>query len=90
MDKTEESLIESRKKLKKYISNLELKIEVIQEVIKDTETLVKELKNAFIRVDGEIEKVEANKELYISFISFLLEDFLKEEEVNYEESCCIL
>ncbi|EHO79551.1 MULTISPECIES: hypothetical protein [Fusobacterium] len=39
---------------------------------------------------GEIEKVEANKELYISFISFLLEDFLKEEEVNYEESCCIL
>ena len=46
MDKTEESLIESRKKLKKYISNLELKIEVIQEVIKDTETLVKELKNS--------------------------------------------
>ena len=39
---------------------------------------------------GEIEEVEANKELYISFISFLLEDFLKEEEVNYEESCCIL
>ena len=56
MDKTEESLIESRKKLKKYISNLELKIEVIQEVIKDTETLVKELKNAFIRVDEEIKK----------------------------------
>ena len=52
MDKTEESLIESRKKLKKYISNLEL----IQEVIKDTETLVKELKNAFIRVDEEIKK----------------------------------
>ena len=39
---------------------------------------------------GEIEEVEANKELYISFISFLLEDFLKEEGVNYEESCCIL
>ena len=56
MDKTEESLIESRKKLKKYISNLELKIEVIQEVIKDTETLVKELKNAFIRVDEEIKQ----------------------------------
>lgn len=56
MNKTEESLIESRKKLKKYISNLELKIEVIQEVIKDTETLVKELKNAFIRVDEEIKK----------------------------------
>ena len=56
MDKTEESLIESRKKLKKYISNLELKIEVIQEVIKDTETLVKELKNAFIRVYEEIKK----------------------------------
>ncbi|WP_338959303.1 hypothetical protein KST25_02780 [Fusobacterium vincentii] len=56
MDKTEESLIESRKKLKKYISNLELKIEVIQEVIKDIETLVKELKNAFIRVDEEIKK----------------------------------
>jgi len=56
MDKTEESLIESRKKLKKNISNLELKIEVIQEVIKDTETLVKELKNAFIRVDEEIKK----------------------------------
>ncbi|ALQ37830.1 TIGR04197 family type VII secretion effector [Fusobacterium hwasookii] len=56
MDKTEESLIESRKKLKKYISNLELKIEVIQEVIKDTETLVKELKNAFTRVDEEIKK----------------------------------
>ena len=56
MDKTEESLIESRKKLKKYISNLELKIEVIQEVIKDTKTLVKELKNAFIRVDEEIKK----------------------------------
>ena len=56
MDKTEEWLIESRKKLKKYISNLELKIEVIQEVIKDTETLVKELKNAFIRVDEEIKK----------------------------------
>ena len=56
MDKTEESLMESRKKLKKYISNLELKIEVIQEVIKDTETLVKELKNAFIRVDEEIKK----------------------------------
>ena len=56
MDKTEESLIESRKKLKKYIFNLELKIEVIQEVIKDTETLVKELKNAFIRVDEEIKK----------------------------------
>ena len=56
MDKTEESLIESRKKLKKYISNLELKIVVIQEVIKDTETLVKELKNAFIRVDEEIKK----------------------------------
>ncbi|WDF24145.1 hypothetical protein PSC67_08835 [Fusobacterium nucleatum] len=56
MDKTEESLIESRKKLKKNISNLELKIEVIQEVIKDTETLVKELKNTFIRVDEEIKK----------------------------------
>ena len=56
MDKTEESLIESRKKLKKYIFNLELKIEVIQEVVKDTETLVKELKNAFIRVDEEIKK----------------------------------
>ena len=56
MDKTEESLMESRKKLKKYISNLELKIEVIQEVRKDTETLVKELKNAFIRVDEEIKK----------------------------------
>ena len=56
MDKTEESLMESRKRLKKYISNLKLKIEVIQEVIKDTETLVKELKNAFIRVDEEIKK----------------------------------
>ena len=62
MDKTEESLIESRKKLKKYISNLELKIEVIQEVIKDTETLVKELKNAFIRVDEEIKKFKGQKE----------------------------
>lgn len=40
---------------------------------------------------GEIEEVEANKELYLSLISFLLEDFLKnEEEVNYEESSCIL
>ena len=39
----------------------------------------------------EIEEVEENKELYISFISFLLEDFLKnEKEVNYEESSCIL
>lgn len=56
MDKAEESLIESRKKLKKYISNLELKIEVIQEVIKDTETLIKELKNTFIQVDEEIKK----------------------------------
>ena len=56
MDKAEESLIESRKKLKKYISNLELKIEVIQEVIKDTEILIKELKNTFIQVDEEIKK----------------------------------
>ena len=40
---------------------------------------------------GEIEKVEANKELYISFISFLLEDFQKnKEEVNYEESSSVL
>ena len=40
---------------------------------------------------GAIEKVEANKELYISFISFLLEEFQKnKEEVNYEKSGCIL
>ena len=56
MDKAEELLIEKRKKIRKKITNLELKIEVIQEVIKDTETLVKELKNAFIRVDEEIKK----------------------------------
>lgn len=56
MDKAEELLIEKRKKIRKKITNLELKIEVIQEVIKDTETLVKELKNTFIRVDKEIKK----------------------------------
>lgn len=56
MDKAEELLIEKRKKIRKKITNLELKIEVIQEVIKDTETLVKELKNTFIRVDEEIKK----------------------------------
>ena len=40
---------------------------------------------------GKIKEIEENKELYISFISFLLEDFLKnEKEVNYEESSCIL
>jgi hypothetical protein len=39
----------------------------------------------------EIEEVEENKELYISFISFLLEEFQKnKEEVNYEKSGCIL
>lgn len=39
----------------------------------------------------EIKEVEENKELYISFISFLLEDFQKnKEEVNYEESSSIL
>ena len=39
----------------------------------------------------EIKEVEENKELYSSFISFLLEDFQKnKEEVNYEESSSIL
>ena len=39
----------------------------------------------------EIKEVEENKELYISFISFLLEDFQKnKEEVNYEESSSVL
>lgn len=39
----------------------------------------------------EIKGVEENKELYIFFISFLLEDFQKnKEEVNYEESSSIL
>ena len=39
----------------------------------------------------EIKEEEENKELYIFFISFLLEDFQKnKEEVNYEESSSIL
>ena len=54
MDKAEEILIESRKKIKEEITNLELKMEVIQENLEDTKNAIGELKNIFIKIDEKI------------------------------------
>ncbi|WP_315283894.1 hypothetical protein [Fusobacterium hwasookii] len=58
MDKAEEILIESRKKIKEEITNLELKMEVIQENLEDTKNAIGELKNIFIKIDEKIKELK--------------------------------
>ena len=43
MDKTEERLIEARKKIKEQITNLEIRMEVLQDNLDDTKTVIREL-----------------------------------------------
>lgn len=56
MDKTEEKLVEARKKIKEQISNLELKIEVIQDNLEDTKSTIRELKEIFNNIEEKIKK----------------------------------
>jgi len=56
MDKTEEKLVEARKKIKEQISNLELKIEVIQDNLEDTKSTIRELKEIFNNIEEKIKE----------------------------------
>lgn len=56
MDKTEEKLVEARKKIKEQISNLELKIEVIQDNLEDTKSTIRELKEIFNNIGEKIKE----------------------------------
>lgn len=44
MDKTEEILMESRKKIREKIENLEIRMEVLQDNLDDTKSVIRELK----------------------------------------------
>ena len=56
MDKAEELLIEARKKIKEQISNLELKMEVIQDNLKDTKSTIRELKEIFNKIEEKLKE----------------------------------
>lgn len=56
MNKTEEKLVEARKKIKEQISNLELKIEVIQDNLEDTKSTIRELKEIFNNIEEKIKE----------------------------------
>ena len=56
MDKTEEKLVEARKKIKEKISNLELKMEVIQDNLEDTKSTIRELKEIFNKIVSKTKK----------------------------------
>lgn len=51
MDKKEEILIESRKKIREKITNLEIRMEVLQDNLDDTKSAIRELKNIFIKIE---------------------------------------
>ncbi|EHI77774.1 hypothetical protein HMPREF9093_01747 [Fusobacterium sp. oral taxon 370 str. F0437] len=55
MEEKEEILIELRKKIKKQISDLELKLIVIQENLIDTKNSLTNLQAFFIQIDENIE-----------------------------------
>lgn len=55
MEEKEEILIELRKKIKKQISDLELKLIVIQENLIDTKNSLTKLQAFFIQIDENIE-----------------------------------
>ncbi|MCG6835708.1 hypothetical protein LC668_00065 [Fusobacterium vincentii] len=56
MNKTEEKLVEARKKIKEQISNLELKMEVIQDNLKDTKSTIRELKEIFNKIEEKLKE----------------------------------
>ena len=56
MNKTEEKLVEARKKIKEQISNLELKIEVIQDNLEDTKSTIRELKEIFNKIEEKLKE----------------------------------
>ena len=56
MNKTEEKLVEARKKIKEQISNLELKMEVIQDNLKDTKSTIRELKEIFNKIKEKLKE----------------------------------
>lgn len=51
MDKTEEILMESRKKIREKIKNLEIRMEVLQDNLDDTKTAIRELKELFNKIE---------------------------------------
>ena len=53
MDKTEEILMESRKKIREKIENLEIRMEVLQDNLDDTKSVIRELKETFIKIEEE-------------------------------------
>ena len=55
MEEKEEILIELRKKIKEQISDLELKLIVIQENLIDTKNSLTKLQAFFIQIDENIE-----------------------------------
>ena len=55
MEEKEEILIELRKKIKKQISDLELKLIAIQENLIDTKNSLTKLQAFFIQIDENIE-----------------------------------
>ena len=56
MNKTEEKLVEARKKITEQISNLELKMEVIQDNLKDTKSTIRELKEIFNKIEEKLKE----------------------------------
>ena len=56
MNKTEEKLVEARKKIKEQISNLELKMEVIQDNLKDTKSTIREVKEIFNKIEEKLKE----------------------------------
>ena len=56
MNKTKEKLVEARKKIKEQISNLELKMEVIQDNLKDTKSTIRELKEIFNKIEEKLKE----------------------------------
>ncbi|MFZ8073987.1 hypothetical protein ACO1G0_02995 [Fusobacterium watanabei] len=53
MDKAEELLIEKRKKIREKITNLEIRMEVLQDNLDDTKSVIRELKEIFIKIEKE-------------------------------------
>ena len=58
MDKAEELLIEKRKKIREKITNLEIRMEVLQDNLDDTKTAIRELKNIFIQIDEKFKELK--------------------------------
>lgn len=53
MDKAEELLIEKRKKIREKITNLEIRMEVLQDNLDDTKSVIRKLKEIFIKIEKE-------------------------------------